>query len=1260
MSHLPATHPSLYSALPRRRRSAAALIIVLSLVVLITVMVVGLLQRAGSERISAANYKATAGTRQLADTAINLVQGQVNQATSKGSSYAWASQPGAIRLFKNDGSLDTVYRLYSAPMLTTTKASDLGSDLPAAADTSWQTKSSPIWVDINAPAISATGALSYPIVDARDPVNPNNIINMDGFAVTGTGAMAATANQKAPMPVRWLYVLQDGQIQTSASVLPNATTVTVTGASAANPIVGRIAFWTDDETCKVNINTAGGDGIVTNAGDYSDIATKAFWDTPRYSAPDEFAMASKQPTSSEYQRYPGHPATVSMNNILNGLGLTLASSDFYKLTPRYANGGSLGATQTCSSAVAPVIPSSRLYASVSELLFDPARNPSVVNNATTARQRMETARFFLTAHSRAPEVNLFGKPRVSIWPISSTDDSNHRTAVDRLIAFDSTVGSLPYYFSRQSATSATADVGIQRNADLLKYLDNLTGQTIPGFGGSFNAKYGQLGTRQILTEIFDYIRIINLKDPNLPGATGSNGSKFYNNPNWYATELESGYNYGLGQVTPTNYAAWGTQGFGSFPRVAEVVFQFVGLGDGKNGAAAAVPVPTAQFNYGEIKHDPAIAASGTPPDGTRAVMAYVLVNFNCPAQMMTRANSLFWVEVDDLDQFTLEGTSLGFPSKTAMLVGANMSGGPIGGDQGTGYLGFVSMTGCGGANRNFMQPTQGLTGTSPLALYRSGDSNTLYSMIIPVPIRADQKMDFKGDPARKGIITVKTYAPNRAGLKTSVGDLVQTVQVTVPDTTFDLPKLTTYPEIGNGKPTDRWQLSMGASNVMIDAAADVVQSLVLNTAQGWGDSRMLATSAVVSNAFVPHPAWGTGAMAHSSFFSLYGMQRAHGGNKCGAAPWGRLVNGATYPVESNNIDSWYPVAPPTLNGATIAGTGIPGDWDNGCGPIYIDGPWINKTDEGGMPNAGVTPYFDASAFWYTLQAGFFSPNRQVPSPVVFGSLPTGVDPKGISPKPWQTLLFRPAPGHPGEGYPSGGLPYSKPPDHLLLDLFWMPVAEPYAISEPFSTAGKVNLNYQIVPFTYITRSTALRAVMASEKVAQVTKASAQNYKAFSGIKMGGSTRYSLNLNETLKQCDAKFSQWDIYRSASQICELYLVPDNQTLASFTSAWYGDNYAMVGDNVREKPYADIYGRIATKSNTFTVYFTVQVLNNKASTTPSQWDETKGAIMGEYRGSTTLERFIDPSASIPDYSSAAASAPILESFYKWRVVSNHQFVP
>src|ERR1700678_1893791 len=82
---------------PKTRRGIA-LISVLAMVVLLTALVVAFLLRAGNERQSTGFYKAESGTHALADTAINLVQAQINEATSRGTNYAWASQPGALRV----------------------------------------------------------------------------------------------------------------------------------------------------------------------------------------------------------------------------------------------------------------------------------------------------------------------------------------------------------------------------------------------------------------------------------------------------------------------------------------------------------------------------------------------------------------------------------------------------------------------------------------------------------------------------------------------------------------------------------------------------------------------------------------------------------------------------------------------------------------------------------------------------------------------------------------------------------------------------------------------------------------------------------------------------------------------------------------------------------------------------------------------------------------------------------------------------------
>ena len=69
-----------------------------------------------------------------------------------------------------------------------------------------------------------------------------------------------------------------------------------------------------------------------------------------------------------------------------------------------------------------------------------------------------------------------------------------------------------------------------------------------------------------------------------------------------------------------------------------------------------------------------------------------------------------------------------------------------------------------------------------------------------------------------------------------------------------------------------------------------------------------------------------------------------------------------------------------------------------------------------------------------------------------------------------------------------------PADHHCLDLFWMPIVEPYPISDPFATMGKVNLNYQMMPFNHIRRATALHAVLKSESLLAIPTSAGKTYK----------------------------------------------------------------------------------------------------------------------------------------------------------------------
>ena len=89
----------------RRRQSQGGftLILVFGILILITLLVVAFLGHALSQVKSVTGYRAQTDSLLLSDVPVNLVKAQIDDATSQSASI-WASQPGAIRTFKNDGS----------------------------------------------------------------------------------------------------------------------------------------------------------------------------------------------------------------------------------------------------------------------------------------------------------------------------------------------------------------------------------------------------------------------------------------------------------------------------------------------------------------------------------------------------------------------------------------------------------------------------------------------------------------------------------------------------------------------------------------------------------------------------------------------------------------------------------------------------------------------------------------------------------------------------------------------------------------------------------------------------------------------------------------------------------------------------------------------------------------------------------------------------------------------------------------------------
>jgi uncharacterized protein (TIGR02600 family) len=269
-------------------------------------------------------------------------------------------------------------------------------------------------------------------------------------------------------------------------------------------------------------------------------------------------------------------------------------------------------------------------------------------------------------------------------------------------------------------------------------------------------------------------------------------------------------------------------------------------------------------------------------------------------------------------------------------------------------------------------------------------------------------------------------------------------------------------------------------------------------------------------------------------------------------------------------------------------------------------------------------------------------------------------------QPWRTLLLnaKPASGasHPG---------FITPPDYVYADYFWMPAVEPYAISEPLSTSGKINLNAQLAPFTNVTRTSALRGLLRPIFMSAIEdRLCSGDWKStYYNLAIPESIRFPLNLDDTIEAIQRKWVSTtgsltgDFYRVGSQICEVPMIPLGTNLTNISTWW--SSRRLTSDTLREQPYTALLSRVTTKSNTFTVHYRVQALRQPPRTGRNwaEWDEARDQVVGEYRGATTIERFLDPNAqNIPDYTQVNLSGNYdpIDKFYRWRVLSQKQFAP
>lgn len=174
------------------------MVISLVFIILITIVIVGFVTTTSLERKTVQSHYAKVQADLYNSMAVGVAASRIKEATVDGG--WWVSQPGRI-----------------ARGLATTNSSTVQ------------------FIELS----SGTAAL---------PVTEDLSVNLNPASLTsGTGLIAADSGQA--MPVKWVYVREDGsQVFNSASV--------PTYDPAGSPIVGRYAFWADDQSCRLNLNVA--------------------------------------------------------------------------------------------------------------------------------------------------------------------------------------------------------------------------------------------------------------------------------------------------------------------------------------------------------------------------------------------------------------------------------------------------------------------------------------------------------------------------------------------------------------------------------------------------------------------------------------------------------------------------------------------------------------------------------------------------------------------------------------------------------------------------------------------------------------------------------------------------------------------------------------------------------------------------------------------------------------------------------------------
>ncbi len=414
-------------------RRGTALIITLMIVSLLTVLLVGFLASMRLEMRASAAYEDTQRTKMVAKAAlshaIDLIRSNIpdpagiEQSELTAPGRHWVVNPGRLTLVDEDGNPTYI------PLHTGEAEGDPESEEVRDAET----------VDLNEPL-------------------PGEVVPPITYGVTSSGDPDPSLIPE--MRVKWVPVLRD----------PSEA------ASEENRMVGRYAFWMDDECAKINFNLAHGKPAPGADADY-----------------DKQFRGGMQPPL--FKR--GYLATE-----MGSARRTWA----------------LGKPQSVNLDVLAESPSDIDVDSIHDhsFLHGFSRYPEAILNyvrAPDAEGWFHRWKFNLTHYNRAPEFNAFGRPRLFLTyiplateagpyyqhPFIWDPDGAPNLSGNEVIHLSALMGSIGFHYAYASgdpeigSLPADAMVTLQNFNMLRAYME----RRWPGYGASFAEKYGRREAAQI-------------------------------------------------------------------------------------------------------------------------------------------------------------------------------------------------------------------------------------------------------------------------------------------------------------------------------------------------------------------------------------------------------------------------------------------------------------------------------------------------------------------------------------------------------------------------------------------------------------------------------------------------------------------------------------------------------------------------------------------------------------------------------------------